>query len=96
MSFVELSGNKGWIVESARERAVLEKSVDGHFIVENITGSNYTTCRCWCSGCCWSVLGSFSCPCGASCEVGLRQNRHIDLRETRTRRGGVRGGGLTI
>lgn len=38
VSFVELSGNKGWIVESAKERAVLEKSVDGQFMVENITG----------------------------------------------------------
>lgn len=39
VSFVELSGNKGWIVESAKDGAVLEKSADGHFMVENITGA---------------------------------------------------------
>lgn len=44
VSFVELSGNKGWIVESAKERAVLEKSLDGQFIVENITGRGCRAC----------------------------------------------------
>lgn len=38
VTFVELSGNKGWIVESASERKVLEKSADGKFMVEHITG----------------------------------------------------------
>ncbi len=38
VTFVELSDNKGWIVESAKEHEVLEKSVDGTFMVENITG----------------------------------------------------------
>lgn len=45
VSFVELSGNKGWIVESAKERAVLEKCVDGHFMVENITGTVHRRLR---------------------------------------------------
>lgn len=64
MSFVELSGNKGWIVESAKERAVLEKSLDGQFIVENITGRYYfveavvVSCCCCSVSCC--ILGSFA------------------------------------
>eukprot|EP00903_Cladosiphon_okamuranus_P021614 g19873.t1 len=47
VSFVELSGNKGWIVESAKERAVLEKSVDGQFMVENITGEYRDDAEAW-------------------------------------------------
>lgn len=47
MAFVELSDNKGWIVESAKERAVLEKSAGGHFMMENITGKRSPSCsRC--------------------------------------------------
>lgn len=38
MTYVELSDNKGWIVESASERKVLERSADGQFMVEHITG----------------------------------------------------------
>lgn len=41
VTFVELSGNKGWIVESASERKVLEKSADGQFMVEHITGIDH-------------------------------------------------------
>ena len=41
MTFVELSGNKGWIVESASERKVLEKSAGGQFMVEHITGCDH-------------------------------------------------------
>lgn len=38
VTFVELSDNKGWVVESAADGTVLERAADGKAVVENVTG----------------------------------------------------------
>ena len=40
MSFVELSDNKGWIVESAADGTMLDRAADGKPVVEHITGES--------------------------------------------------------
>lgn len=45
VAYVELSDNKGWVVESAKDQKVLEKSSDGRFMVENITGMYAYMCK---------------------------------------------------
>ncbi|CBN80124.1 hypothetical protein Esi_0031_0133 [Ectocarpus siliculosus] len=47
VTFVELSDNKGWIVESTKEKAVLEQSSDGKYMVENITGHYRDDSEAW-------------------------------------------------
>ncbi|CAM9195150.1 unnamed protein product [Ectocarpus fasciculatus] len=47
VTFVELSDSKGWIVESTKDKAVLEQSSDGQYMVENITGHYRDDSEAW-------------------------------------------------